>query len=97
MTVTVFIKLLSLFAILSSLTVETIKKITLDSNKKYNLMVMIVSLIIGIIGTLIYFQFSGLGFSINNIITCIIMGFLSGIASMVGYDKVKQAILQFKE
>lgn len=96
MTVEAFVKLLALFSVISSLTVEAIKKITTDTDKRYNMMVMIVALIVGILGTLVYFQFTGLGFSVNNIITSILMGFASGVSSMVGYDKVKQAILQIR-
>ena len=50
--------------------------------------------LIRIIGTIFYYQLNTIDFNTNNVIFIILMGIASGITSMVGYDKVKQAIMQ---
>lgn len=95
MTITMFLMLLSAFSIISSLVTEAVKKLISDkANLSYNIIALIVALIVGSIGTAIYYQLNGMLFNVNNIIYMILMGFASGLISMVGYDKVKQAVLQ---
>ena len=95
MTITTFLMLLSAFSVISGLVTEGVKKLVNDkANLSYNLLALVIALIVGSVGCGIYYQLNGILFSANNIIYMILMGFASGLGSMIGYDKVKQAILQ---
>jgi hypothetical protein len=58
------------------------------------LIALCVALIVGSVGTGIYYQLSNIPFNTNNIIYMVLLGLASGLCSMLGYDKVKQSILQ---
>ena len=75
-----------------------IKKLLDEANRKYasNLLAFIVAIVIGTVGTLVYYQLYGIAFDVNNIICAVLLGILSGIGAMVGFDKVKQFIGQIK-
>lgn len=95
MTVSIFLMLLSFYSVLNGLIVEAIKRIVEDKkNISYNLTAIISAIIISGIGTAIYYQLNEITFSLNNVIYIILMGFSSGLVSMVGYDKVSQLISQ---
>lgn len=95
MNITMFLILLSCFSIISSLVTEGIKTIALDrANLPYNIVTLITALITGGMGTAFYYQLNAIPFTANNIIYMLLMGLASGLASMVGFDKVKQAIEQ---
>lgn len=95
MSATVFLTLLSAFSIISSLITECIKKIVTDkANLSYNIIALIVAMVVGICGCLIYYQLNAIPYHINNIIYMFLMGLASGLCSMVSYDKVKQTIEQ---
>lgn len=95
MTVTMFLMLLSAFSVISGLVTESIKKLVNDKvNLSWNITALVVALIIGSCGCFIYYQLSAIAFTVNNIIYAILMGLASGLVSMIGYDKVKQAVLQ---
>ena len=95
MTTTTFLMLLSAFTVLSGLTTEGIKNLISDkSNMSYNIIALIVSLIVGGVGCAIYYQLNTIPFDINNVIYRILMGLASGLCSMVGFDKIKQAVEQ---
>ena len=95
MTLSIFLILLYSFSVITGLLTEGIKKIINDKNNiSYNMLAICMSLIIGCSGTAIYYQLNDISFTINNIIYMILMGFASGLVSMVGYDKVKQTIMQ---
>lgn len=95
MTTTMFLMLLSTFSVLSALITEGIKKISNDkANFSWNITATIIALIVGGCGCLVYYKLSEICFTVNNLIYAILMGLSSGLVSMVGYDKVKQAILQ---
>lgn len=95
MTVALFLFLLTAFSTITGLAVEAIKKLISDkANYSTNVLALVVSLIVGVIGTGLYYQLMGLGFSVNNIIYMFLMGLATSFSSMVGYDKVKQAIIQ---
>lgn len=95
MNTTMFLILLSAFSVLSSLVTEGVKKLFNNkTNLSYNVVALIVALIIGGGGTAVYYQLNGIIFSINNIIYAALMGLASGLVSMVGFDKVKQAVTQ---
>lgn len=95
MTTTTFLMLLSAFSVISGLVTEGIKKLTQDkTNLPYNIVTLTVALIIGSCGCGIYYQLNNIAFSTNNVIYMVLMGFASGLVSMTGFDKVKQAIEQ---
>ena len=95
MNTTMFLILLSAFSILSGLVTEGIKNLVTDTvNLSYNIVALISALVIGGCGTAVYYQLNLIPFTTNNVIYMILMGLGSGLVSMVGFDKVKQAIEQ---
>ena len=95
MTTTTFLMLLSSFSVLSGLVTEGIKKLISDkANMSYNIIALIVALVIGGAGSAVYYQLNAIPFNINNVIYMILMGLASGLCSMVGFDKIKQAVEQ---
>lgn len=96
MNMTTFLILLSAFSVISSLVTEGIKTMAADrANLSYNLITLVSALIVGGVGTAVYYQLNAIPFTTNNIIYMLLMGFTSGLTAMVGFDKVKQAIEQF--
>lgn len=95
MTTTTFLILLSGFSVVSSLATEGIKNVATDKvNLSYNIVALITALIVGGGGTTVYYQLNAVPFTVNNVIYAVLMGLASGLVSMVGFDKVKQAIVQ---
>ena len=95
MTVSTLLTLLSAISVISGLVTEGIKKIVNDkANISYNITALCVALVVGGIGCGLYYQLNEIAFTVNNIIYMILMGFASGLVSMLGFDKVKQAIIQ---
>ena len=95
MNTTMFLILLSAFSVISSLVTEGIKNLANDRvYLSCNIVALITALIIGGGGTAVYYQLNAIPFSANNIIYMVLMGLASGLVSMVGFDKVKQAIEQ---
>lgn len=98
MDVVMFLTLLFAFSVLTSLVMEFVKKFINDKeNISYNIVTVIIAVVIGGVGTLIYYQLNSLPFTLNNIIYAVLMGLASGLCSMLGYDKVKQTILQIMQ
>ena len=95
MTITTFLMLLSSFSVLSGLVTEGIKKLISDkANMSYNIIALVVALVIGGVGSAVYYQLNAIPFNLDNIIYLVLMGLASGLCSMVGFDKIKQAIEQ---
>lgn len=95
MDMTTFLCLLFAFSTISGLITEAIKKIVNDKkNLSYNLIALCISLIVGCVGTVVYYQLNNIVFNINNIIYMALLGLASGLCSMLGYDKIKQTIIQ---
>ena len=95
MTTTTFLTLLSAFTVLSGLTTEGIKKLISDkANMSYNIIALVVALVIGGVGSAVYYQLNAIPFNLDNIIYLVLMGLASGLCSMVGFDKIKQAVEQ---
>ena len=92
MTVELFLTLLLGFSVLASLVTETIKKLFSADG---NITAFIVSIVIGLAGTLIYYQLGSIEFTLNNVIYAILMGLASSLVSQLGYDKIKEAIQKF--
>lgn len=98
MNVTLFIALLVVFSTITSLCTEAVKKILNELNVKYatNILVVILSLIVGVAGTGVYYVLFSIEFNIINIVCMPLMGIATAVGSMVGYDKVIQTIEQLK-
>ena len=95
MNVTTFLILLFAFSTISNLVTEAIKKIQNDKfNLSSNLIALCVALVVGVAGTGVYYQLNNIIFDINNVIYMILLGLSSGLCSMLGYDKVRQTIMQ---
>lgn len=95
MTVEVFLGLLFAFSLVTSLVTEAIKILAKDKkNLAYNIVAVVVAVVIGLSGTFIFYKLTNIDFSVNNIIYAFLMSFASGLISMVGYDKVKEAVMQ---
>lgn len=92
MTVEMFLVLLLGFSTLSSIITEAIKKVFYVDG---NITAFIISIVVGIVGTLIYYQLCTISFTLNNIIYAILMGLAASLTSQVGYDKIKETIQKF--
>lgn len=98
MNVATFMIFLFAFSSISALIVEGVKKLLKDKkNLPSNVFAIVISLIIGIIGMLLFYFFQDIPFTLKNIITAIIMGFATSLCAMVGYDKVKETIEKIKD
>lgn len=95
MTTTLFLELLFTFSIITGLITEVYKKIANDKiHYSYNIIALIIAIIVGVIGSFIYYQLNNISITINNIIYAFLLGGASGLCSMLGFDKVKQTIEQ---
>lgn len=96
MTVTVFLVLLTIFATVTSLGAEALKKFLDEMKVSYasNVLVLIVAVIVGCGGTAVYYVNYQVPFTVLNSVYLALMGIANWIGAMVGYDKVKQAIAQ---
>lgn len=82
----------------TGLVTEAVKKILTEHKVTYH-----ANTLAGLIATILsaamgvgYIMLSGVGFTSQTIIYLVILIFISWLCSMVGYDKVIQAIKQFK-
>lgn len=98
MTFEIFLALLTAFSVFTSLFVEAIKVYISSSKKKYasNILVLITSVIVGGVGTAFFYVCNDIRFTAINIILIILMICANWLVSMLGYDKVMQAIKQLK-
>ena len=83
---------------LTSLATEAIKKLLAEHNKNYhaNTLAGLVSMVISIAIGVGYMLISNIAFSVQAIVYLLMLVFISWLCAMVGYDKVVQAISQFK-
>ena len=96
MTVQIFLALLTGFSVITSLITEAVKKVLINCTK-YDLIALITALVVGGGGTCLYYYLSNIPFTGHNIVYAFLMGLASALVAMVGYDKVVQAIEQFKK
>ena len=85
---------LALISILTSLTVEAIKKLAGDMVKSYNLLAAILSVILTVAVSLGYLIYTGTMFTPQIGVIMVALVFLSFLSSTVGFDKVKQMLEQ---
>ena len=96
MTTTIFLALLTTFATATAFLTQTLKKILDEYKIQYasNIVVLIVAIVVGIIGTSGYYVANAITFDYMNIAYIFLMGIANWLGAMFGYDKVKQAIEQ---
>ena len=83
---------------LTSLATEAVKKLLAEHSKNYyaNTLAGIVSVILSVAIGIGYMMLSSISFTSQTIVYLIALVFISWLCGMVGYDKVIQAISQFK-
>lgn len=83
---------------LTSLVTEAIKKILSERGITYyaNTLAGVVATVLSAAIGVAYVFLTGVGFTAQTIVYIIMMVFISWLCSMVGYDKVIQAIKQFR-
>lgn len=83
---------------LTSLATEAVKKLLAEHSKNYyaNTLAGIVSVILSVAIGIGYMMLSSISFTSQTIVYLIALIFISWLCAMVGYDKVIQAISQFK-
>ena len=86
---------LAIISILTSLTVEALKKLLGDRKYSSNLLAVIVSVVLTLAICIGYLIYTGTAFTAQILIIIIALVFLSFLSATVGYDKVKQMIEQF--
>lgn len=98
MTIETFTSLLAVFAIITSLITEGVKNVLTSFNKKYpaNIIVLCVSVLVGGIGTCLFYIWKDYAWTVKSIIWIFLMTGANWLGSMVGYDKVIQTITQIK-
>lgn len=93
MTAEMFLALLLSFSTLAGLITEAIKKLFSADG---NITSFIVAIVVGLGGTLLYYQLASIDFIFNNIIYAGLMGLASSLVSQLGYDKIREVIEKFK-
>ncbi len=90
------ISALAIISILTSLTVEAIKKVLNEKEIEYssNLLAIIVSIVLTIATCVLYVLYFSIPFTVQTAVVMIALTFLSFLSSTVGYDKVLQLIKQ---
>ena len=98
MTVEMFLILLTIFSALTSLVTSAVKKYLDSMDAKYasNMIVLIVAVFIGGIGTGVFYALNGHPFNTVNTLCIFLMVCANWLGAMVGYDKIRQVITQFK-
>lgn len=98
MTAETFLILLTAFSTVTSLAAEAVKKLLDKMELTYasNVIVLVVSSLVGGLGTIGYYILNNVEVTAANVACVVIMMIANWIGSMVGYDKVKQALTQFK-
>ena len=97
MTVEMFLILMTIFATITSLCTEAVKKY-LDSMKATyasNVVVLVVAVFVGGIGMGVFYALNDYPLNTVNIVCIFLMIGANWLGSMIGYDKIKQAITQF--
>ena len=96
MSVTLFVTIFTIGALVASLLTEAIKKAYENAHKEYsaNIIALINAIVVGCGGTAVVYMLLGLDWTVNNIICLVLMGVAVWIGAMIGYDKVIQTMQQ---
>lgn len=96
MSMQVFLVLLLAVSIMTSLTVEALKKMFDKFKFSSNIVAGIASIVISIVVGIFYCIFAEIAFSSQLVVCLIALIFLSWLCAMLGYDKVVQTLKQIK-
>ena len=96
MTMNLFLMLLTIFSVVSSLVTQAIKK-TLNNKLADNLIVLLTTLIVGGAGTIVAYISFGIPFTTVNIMYAILLVLAEWLGACLGFDKVKQTLKQIDE
>lgn len=98
MTITAFLILLSTCAAVTSLITQGCKKFLDDQHVKYasNVLVFIIAIVVGCGATSIYYVNYQIPFTALNSVYLALLGIANWLGAMLGYDKVKQTIIQIE-
>lgn len=94
MTIDLFIYLFTIGSAVSSLLTQAVKKAL--PNVSSNILALVDSVAVGIIGTVFAYILLDITFTAKNIVSIVLMAVCIWIGSMLGYDKVTQTIKQLK-
>lgn len=96
-TMEVFLMLLLVVSIFTSLAVEAVKKIAGEKyNASSNIVAGIIAIVLGLAVGIFYCVMAQIAFTTQIVVVLIALVFLSWLCAMIGYDKVIQAINQVK-
>lgn len=98
MTFEYFLLLLTVLSTITSLFTEGIKAFLNELHIKYssNIVVLISAVLVGGVGTALFYVFNGYAWTTINIICLVLMIVANWLGAMIGYDKVIQTITQIK-
>lgn len=97
MNIDVMVIALFVVSVLSSLTVQGIKKLIGDREYSANILVVVVSLILSVLVTMVYIIMTGTQITLVLITEAVVLVYLSFLVATNGYDKVIQTLKQIKE
>lgn len=98
MSLDMFMLALMVTSVLTGLITEAIKKVLDESNKTYrsNMLAGIVSVVVSVLVSVAYVIIAEVALTSTVVVYGVILIIMSWLCAMVGYDKVIQAISQFK-
>ena len=96
MTITLFVTIFTVGAMVSGLLTEAIKKAYQNAEKKYsaNVIALVDAAVVGGLGTACAYMLLEIPWTVNNIICLALMIVVVWIGSMIGYDKIMQLLNQ---
>lgn len=94
MSIDVFIAFFAMASVASSLVTEAVKKAF--SNLSSNVIALIDAVLIGGVGSFMYFVLKGTVITPVSVIFSLLMALCVWLGSMVGYDKVMQTLKQIR-
>lgn len=99
MTITLFISVLTIGAVVSGLLTEAIKKAYANAGKdcSANVIALVDAIVVGCGGTAVCYMLMGIDWTVNNVICMILMSLSVWIGSMIGYDKIVQLVKQIAD
>lgn len=94
----IFLLGLMVISTLTGLVTEAVKTVLTEHNVTYraNTLAGVVALVLSLAVGIGYIVLTNVGFTTQTVVYLIAMVFMSWLCAMIGYDKVVQAISQFK-
>lgn len=92
MTITIFLTLFTILSVVCSLFTEAIKKTI--GTKEPTMVALILSAIVGWGGSAVAYELMGIPFNTNSIICLVLMAPVIWLGATLGYDKVKETIIE---